>query len=115
MAHSLGVGSLLPGYAPGPTPAADVFGAAYPTTEAQLRWLLAFGCCTLATLPSCQHLLILTCLKNTAEDVRVDVCELAETGGKGTCYASNTTLAQSLGLSKPTVYCKSAAYSLRRW
>lgn len=34
---------------PGPTPAADVFGAAYPTTEAQLRWLLAFGCFTLAT------------------------------------------------------------------
>jgi hypothetical protein len=28
---------------PAATPADDVFGPAYQTTEAQLRWLLAFG------------------------------------------------------------------------
>ena len=54
-------------------------------------------------LPIRQHLLTLTCLKSTAKAVLVEVCELAENGGKGACYASNTTLAQSLGLSKPTV------------
>jgi DNA-binding MarR family transcriptional regulator len=54
-------------------------------------------------LPIRQNLLTLTCLKSTAKAVLVEVCELAENGGKGACYASNTTLAQSLGLSKPTV------------
>ena len=37
---------------PGPTPAEDVFGAPYQTTEAQLRWLLAFGC-LIPAIPEC--------------------------------------------------------------
>jgi DNA-binding MarR family transcriptional regulator len=59
-------------------------------------------------LPIRQHLLTLTCLKSTAKAVLVEVCELAENGGKGACFASNTTLAQSLGMSKATVVRKIA-------
>jgi DNA-binding MarR family transcriptional regulator len=54
-------------------------------------------------LPIRQHLLMLTCLKSNAKMVLVEVCELAENGKKGGCFASNTTLARDLGISLATV------------
>jgi DNA-binding MarR family transcriptional regulator len=54
-------------------------------------------------LPIRQHLLTLTCLKSTAKAVLIEVCELAENGGKGSCFASNPTLAESLGISLKTL------------
>ena len=54
-------------------------------------------------LPIRQHLLTLTCLKSTAKTVLVEVCELAENGKKGGCFASNATLSADLGMSLATV------------
>lgn len=54
-------------------------------------------------LPIRQHLLTLTCLKSTAKTVLIEVCELAENGKKGGCFASNTTLSADLGISLATV------------
>jgi DNA-binding MarR family transcriptional regulator len=54
-------------------------------------------------LPIRQHLLTLTCLKSTAKAVLIEVCELAENGGKGACFASNATLSKDLGISLATV------------
>jgi len=53
-------------------------------------------------LPIRQHLKTATRLKAGPKAVLMEVCELHENGGKG-CYASNDTLAKSLGISLATV------------
>jgi DNA-binding MarR family transcriptional regulator len=59
-------------------------------------------------LPIRQNLLTLTCLKSTSKTMLVEVCELAENGGKGSCFASNATLARNLGISPATAVRKIA-------
>jgi DNA-binding transcriptional ArsR family regulator len=54
-------------------------------------------------LPIRQNLLTLTCLKSNAKTVLIEVCELAENGKKGGCFASNATLSADLGMSLATV------------
>ena len=65
-------------------------------------------------LPIRQNLLTISWLKSAAKTMLIEVCELAENGGQGACFASNATLARNLGISAATVVRKIAELEAAR-